>query len=77
MAGLALARRDLGRTPRDMFYVDRSLFDHCRVPDVGCKPVGEFGSDVSFYPLEAVRFATRVTDAEWNGDRRLECWEAF
>ena len=52
MAGLALARRDLGRTPRNVFYVDRSLFDHCCVPDVGCKPVGEFGSDVSFYPLE-------------------------
>ena len=76
MAGLALARRDFGRAPRNVFYVDRSLFDHCRVPDVGCEPVGEFGSDVSF-SSGGIRLVTRVTDAQWNGDRRLECWEGY
>ena len=49
MADLALARRNLGQTPDDVFYVNRPVFDHCRVPDVGCEPVGEFGSDVSSF----------------------------
>ena len=68
MAGLALARRDPGRSPAYVFDVDRSLFYHCRVSDAGCKPVGEFGSDVSFFAsFGYMRFAMRVINAklEW------------
>jgi len=53
MAGLALAKGNLRKTPRNVFDVDRALFDYCRVPDVGREQVGEFGSDVSFPSLEA------------------------
>ena len=48
MAGLALARENLRRAPRDVSNVDRALFNHCRVSDVGCEPIGEFRPNVSF-----------------------------
>jgi len=31
-----------------VFDVDRALFDHCRISDVGREPIGEFRSNVSF-----------------------------
>ena len=34
-----------------MFDVGRALFGYCRVSDVGCEPVGEFGPDVSIFFL--------------------------
>ena len=48
MASLALAKTNIRRTPGDVFDVDRALFDHCCISDVGREPVGEFRSDVSF-----------------------------
>lgn len=66
MAGLALAGGGPGGTPDDVHDVDRALFDHCGVSDIGCEQVGEFGSNVSVFP-QGTRF--RIVNAEFYGDR--------
>lgn len=50
MARLGMVGPDFRRTRRDVFSVDRALFDYCCVSDVGRESVGESKFDVSPLP---------------------------
>jgi len=66
MASVALARENLRRAPHDVFGVDRALFDHRRVSDVGREPIGEFRSNVSFLAWTRAVY-NEVVNAERDG----------